>query len=64
MKLKSHSALKKRIWRSGGGKFLHRHSGTSHNNTTKSKRQKRRLHVPAQLSPAVERRLKRIMPYQ
>ena len=64
MKMKSLSSLKKRIKRSKGGKFVHRRSGTSHNNASKSKRRKRRLHTPASLSKKVGKRLERLVPYK
>ncbi len=64
MKMKSLSSLKKRIKRSKGGKFVHARSGTSHNNASKSKRRKRRLHTPAGLSRKVGKRLERLVPYK
>ena len=64
MKAKSLSSLKKRIKRSKGGKFIHRPSGTSHNNASKSKRRKRRLHVPAGLSKTANKRMEKLVPYK
>jgi large subunit ribosomal protein L35 len=62
-KMKSLSSLKKRIRRSAGGKFVHRRSGTSHNNACKSKRRKRRLHTPAAASGGLHRRVRQLVPY-
>jgi ribosomal protein L35 len=64
MKMKSLSSLKKRIKRSKGGKFIHRRSGTSHNNASKSKRRKRLLHTPAGLSATATKRMERLVPYK
>lgn len=64
MKRKSLSSLKKRVRRSAGGKYIHSRSGTSHNNSCKSKRQKRRLHTAAVAGPSLERRLRELVPYK
>ncbi len=64
MKTKSLSSLKKRVRRSPGGKFLHRSCGTSHNNMSKSKRRKRRLHRPAVARGSLARRMRVLVPYK
>ncbi len=63
-KMKSLSSLKKRIKRSAGGKWIHRRSGTSHNNASKSKRRKRGLHTPAVLSGRLAERVSELLPYK
>lgn len=40
-KMKSHSGAKKRIWRTGSGKYAFKRRGRSHLLQQKSKRQKR-----------------------
>lgn len=62
-KLKSLSSLKKRIKRSARGKFVHRRSGTSHNNASKSKRRKRRLHSAAVAHGGLHKRVRQMVPY-
>lgn len=62
-KMKSLSSLKKRVRRTAGGSYVHRPCGTSHNNQSKSKSRKRRLHVPVVASSARQRQLKRLVPY-
>lgn len=64
MKTKSLSSLKKRIKRSAGGKFVHRRSGTSHNNMSKSKRRKRQLHTPAVARGKLARRIRALVPHK
>ncbi|MBM3313123.1 50S ribosomal protein L35 [candidate division WOR-3 bacterium] len=63
-KTKTLSSLKKRIKRSGRGKFIHRRCGTSHNNAGKSKRRKRGLHVPAVLEGRLAERVSELVPYK
>ena len=63
-KTKSLSSLKKRIKRSGGGKFLHRGSNRSHNNGSKSKRRKRGLHVPTVCEGRLNERMSELVPYK
>ncbi|MEO0005047.1 MAG: 50S ribosomal protein L35 [candidate division WOR-3 bacterium] len=62
-KLKTLSALKKRVKKSATGKFLHRRSGTSHNNSVKNSRRKRWLHRPAVVDSTKVKALKRLVPY-
>ncbi len=63
MKLKTVSSLKKRVKRTATGKFVHSHSGTSHNNSAKNSRRKRFLHRPAIADKTRVKALKRLMPY-
>lgn len=63
-KTKSLSSLKKRIRRSAGGKFLYRNSNRSHNNSSKSKRRKRGLHVPSVLEGTRAKRISELVPYK
>jgi len=62
-KIKSVSSLKKRIKKSATGKFLHRRSGTSHNNRVKNSRRKRWLHRTAVADKTKAKALKRLIPY-
>ena len=63
IKMKSVSSLKKRIKKTGRGKFFHGHSGTSHNNACKSKSQKRRLRTPSEVTKTEAKRLTQLLPY-
>ena len=63
MKMKSVSSLKKRIRKTGRGRFVHARGGTSHNNACKSKSRKRRLHLPAEATATESKRLRRLLPY-
>lgn len=38
-KLKTHKGTAKRIWRTGGGKLMHRHAGRSHHRARKNVKQ-------------------------
>lgn len=62
-KLKSLSSLKKRVKRTAGGAFVHRPSGTSHNNASKSRSRKRRLHQDILVEGGLRRRVRRLLPY-
>ncbi|MGQ9707519.1 MAG: large ribosomal subunit protein bL35 [bacterium] len=62
-KLKTVSSLKKRVKRSATGKFLHRRSGTNHNNRVKNSRRKRWLHRTAVTDKTKVKALKRLIPY-
>ncbi|HDQ99305.1 MAG TPA: 50S ribosomal protein L35 [candidate division WOR-3 bacterium] len=61
-KLKTLSSLKRRVRRTGTGKFKFHSGGTNHNNGCKSKAQKRRLHAPKIASKGVAARLKQLAP--
>ncbi|MCX7732651.1 MAG: 50S ribosomal protein L35 [candidate division WOR-3 bacterium] len=63
MKLKTLSSLKKRVKKTATGKFIHAHSGTSHNNSAKTSRRKRLLHRPAVADETKVKALKRLLPY-
>lgn len=63
IKLKTVSSLKKRVKKTATGKFIHAHSGTSHNNSTKTSRRKRALHRPAVADETRVKALKRLLPY-
>jgi large subunit ribosomal protein L35 len=62
-KIKTLSSLKKRLKCSANNKYLHRHSGTSHNNSSKSNKQKRRLHRPAVVDETRFKAIKKLVPY-
>ena len=63
MKLKTHSATKKRVKKTGTGKYKFRKSATQHLLTSKSKRQKK-LHRSGKVaSPSDTRALARLLPY-
>ncbi|MEO0079026.1 MAG: bL35 family ribosomal protein [candidate division WOR-3 bacterium] len=64
MKQRSLSSLKKRVKRTARGKFVHRRSGTSHNNASKSKRRKRVLHSPAVFKGTLAKRVATLVPYK
>lgn len=64
MKTKSLSSLKKRVKQTARGKYKHGRCGTSHNNTSKSKRRKRQLHTPAVVSGAPARRVRELVPHK
>ncbi|MBM3314850.1 50S ribosomal protein L35 [candidate division WOR-3 bacterium] len=62
-KQKTLSSLKKRMKRSAGGKYVHRPSGTSHNNACKGKARKRRLHTTVAVRGGLRRRCRRMLPH-
>lgn len=62
-KMKSVSSLKKRMRKTGGGKYVHARGGTSHNNAHKSRSRKRRLRLPAVVNNTAAKRLKTLLPY-
>jgi ribosomal protein L35 len=63
-KVKSLSSLKKRVKRSARGKFLHSPCGTSHNNGSKSTKQKRRLHSAKRVEKSLNKRMSELVPYK
>ena len=63
-KIKSHSSLKRRVKRTGTGKYKYRSGGTNHNNGCKSKRQKSRLHAPVIAGKSRSARIKTLVPYK
>lgn len=62
-KIKTLSALKKRIKLTAKNKYLHRHSGTSHNLSSKNNKRKRRLHRPTTVDKTHTKAIKRLVPY-
>ncbi len=62
-KMKSLSSLKKRVKKTGSGKYLHRHGGANHNNGCKSKRRKRNLGAPVVATVTQAKRIKKLVPY-
>ncbi|NPV13606.1 50S ribosomal protein L35 [candidate division WOR-3 bacterium] len=62
-KIKTLSSLKKRLKCSANKKYLHRHSGTSHNNSAKSSKCKRRLHRTAIVDKTRVKAIKKLVPY-
>jgi ribosomal protein L35 len=63
-KKKTLSSLKKRVKKTATGKYVHRSSGTNHNNGCKSSRRKRALHVPVSANRTQANRLKKLAPYK
>ena len=62
-KLKSHSGVKKRFQKTGGGKIARRKAGRRHLLTSKASNRKRRLSGNVTVSPAMTLSMKRLMPY-
>ncbi|MGQ9678930.1 MAG: large ribosomal subunit protein bL35 [bacterium] len=62
-KIKTLSALKKRIKRTAKNKYLHRHSGTSHNMSSKNNKRKRRLHRATPVNESHTKAVKKLVPY-
>ncbi|MFA5829768.1 MAG: bL35 family ribosomal protein [Candidatus Gracilibacteria bacterium] len=63
MKLKSHSASKKRVKVSGTGKMRFQKSGKKHLLTNKSKRQKKAFKDGKPLTLRATRNFRRLLPY-
>lgn len=63
MKLKTHSGVKKRFHRTGGGKVVRRKAGRRHLLTGKASSRKRRLSRTAIVDPAMSMAVKRLTPY-
>ncbi|UCG43909.1 MAG: 50S ribosomal protein L35 [candidate division WOR-3 bacterium] len=63
-KRKTLSSLKKRVKKTATGKYIHRSSGTNHNNGCKSGRRRRSLHVPVSANKTQARRLRKLAPYK
>lgn len=64
MKLKTHSGVKKRFHRTGGGKVVRRKAGRRHLLTSKASSRKRRLSGSVVVDPAMASVVKRLMPYK
>ncbi len=63
-KIKTVSSLKKRIKCTATGKYRHQCSGTSHNNSVKSSKRKRRLHRMVVVDSTRRKALRRLLPYE
>lgn len=63
MKLKSHSASKKRVKVSANGKMRFQKSAKKHLLTNKSKRQKKAFRGGKPLTTAAQKNFKRLLPY-
>jgi len=62
-KMKTKKAAAKRYSVTGTGKIRYKKQGLRHILTKKNAKRKRRLRLPAMLSPVEEKRIKRLMPY-
>jgi large subunit ribosomal protein L35 len=60
-KMKTHSGTKKRFRKTARGKLRARHAFTSHNLGKKSRKRKRRLAEPVEISPQDRKRVRRLM---
>lgn len=63
-KLKTHRGAAKRFRSTGSGKIVRGHSGARHILTSKERKRKRKLDLDTLISPADERRVRRMIPYQ
>jgi large subunit ribosomal protein L35 len=63
-KQKTLSSLKRRVKRTGTGKFKFHSGGTNHNNGSKSRAQKRRLHTAKTARDGLAARIKQLVPYK
>ena len=61
-KMKTHSGTKKRVKVTGTGKFIVKHSGTSHIMTKKSKKKKNMLRKDMVVEPGKARKLAKLLP--
>ena len=62
-KMKTKKAAAKRYHVTGTGKVRYKKQGLRHILTKKNAKRKRRLRLPAILSPVEEKRVKQLMPY-
>lgn len=62
-KLKTNKSVKKRIRVSKSGKFMKMRAGKRHLNMTKSTNRKRHLRESDMVSGAMEKQLRRLLPY-
>jgi large subunit ribosomal protein L35 len=62
-KLKSHRGAAKRFKTTAKGRFKRSKAFKSHILTKKTTKRKRQLDIPTLVSPADERRVKRMLPY-
>jgi len=63
VKLKTHKGAAKRFKITGSGKVMRRHSFARHILTSKAAKRKRRLGKAAELAPANEAQVLRMLPY-
>jgi len=62
-KMKTKKAAAKRYHVTATGKVRYKKQGLRHILTKKNAKRKRRLRLPASLSPVEQKRIKRLMPY-
>jgi large subunit ribosomal protein L35 len=62
-KIKTHRGAAKRFKATGKGRLKHKQPYHSHILTSKTAKRKRQLRLPALLSKAEEKSLKRLLPY-
>ncbi|HEY1351050.1 MAG TPA: 50S ribosomal protein L35 [Ktedonobacteraceae bacterium] len=62
-KLKTHTAMAKRVKITGSGKIMRRHSAASHLRRNKSSRAIRSMDKRFPLATSDSRRMKRLLPY-
>lgn len=61
-KMKTHRGTKKRVKVTGTGKFVVKHSGTSHIMTKKSKKRKNKLKGDMVVEPGKARKIVKLLP--
>lgn len=61
-KMKTHRGAAKRFKRTGSGKIIHKKAGMSHIMGTKSRKRKRRLNIPGQITGGGAKKVDRLMP--
>ena len=62
-KMKTNRAAAKRFKRTGTGKIKRGKAYSRHHLGLKTRKQKRRLHAPALVDPAEDRRMQKLLPY-
>ncbi len=63
-KLKTHKGAAKRFRKTGSGKIVRGHAFARHILTTKTTKRKRKLDADTLISPADQRRVARMIPYE
>ncbi len=63
-KLKTHKGASKRFRKTGSGKIVRGHAFARHILTTKTTKRKRKLDADTLISPADQRRVARMIPYE
>lgn len=61
-KMKSHSGTKKRVKVTGSGKFVVKHSGTSHILTKKTRKRKNNLKKDMVVGKTLSKKLSKLLP--